>query len=351
MTKVKPDGLVNVDGSRGEGGGQILRSSLSLAVVSGRPITVERIRARRPKPGLLRQHLTAVKAAARISNARVEGAELHSRELTFTPRGVSPGHYEFAVGTAGSATLVLQTILPALMIADAPSTVVLEGGTHNPWAPPFEFLERSYLPCIERMGPSVKASLERPGFHPAGGGRFVVAIEPVAKLAPLDLRERGAQTGARGEALIAHLPPSVGERELRALQKRLHLDASEVSLRTADESRGPGNAVVVSLTFDNICAVFSAIGEKGRRAEQVSADVAASVQRYLAASVPVEEHLADQLLVPMALSGSGRVRSTPLSRHSQTNIAVIEQFLDVSFSVQELSSDAIELSVRSGHAI
>ena len=176
------DGPLKIDCSMGEGGGQILRSSLALSLVMGRSIRIEKIRAGRKKPGLLRQHLTAARAAAEIGRAQVRGVELGSEELEFAPGVVVPGEYRFAVGSAGSATLVLQTVLPALLTASGPSQLVLEGGTHNPMAPPFDFLEKAFLPCIRRMGPRVEATLTRPGFYPAGGGAFEVAIEPVERL-------------------------------------------------------------------------------------------------------------------------------------------------------------------------
>ncbi|HEX8697393.1 MAG TPA: RNA 3'-terminal phosphate cyclase, partial [Myxococcaceae bacterium] len=182
--------MVRIDGSKGEGGGQVLRTSLALSLVTGTPFQMVNVRAGRAKPGLLRQHLTALKAAAEVGAAEVTGAELGSRELTFKPRALSPGNYFFAVGTAGSATLVLQTVLPALMVASGPSTLMLEGGTHNPAAPPFDFLKKAYLPLVRRMGPEVEAVLDRPGFFPAGGGKFRVDVKP-APLKPLHLMERG----------------------------------------------------------------------------------------------------------------------------------------------------------------
>ena len=169
---------VHIDGSQGEGGGQIVRSALALALITGRPITIENLRAKRPKPGLMRQHLAAVHAALAVCDGRAEGDELGSRRLGFEPQQVRGGEYRFKLPTAGSATLVLQTVLPALMIAEAPSAVVLEGGTHNPWAPPFDFLQAAFLPLLSRMGPRVSASLQRHGFYPAGGGQFTVTIEP-----------------------------------------------------------------------------------------------------------------------------------------------------------------------------
>src|SRR5687768_8335334 len=160
-----------LDGSQGEGGGQVLRTSLGLSLLTGTPFKIENIRANRSPPGLRRQHLTAVEAAAQVGDAEVEGAAVGARALTFTPRAVKTGDFRFAVGTAGSCTLVLQTVLPALMTRATASRLVLEGGTHNPMAPPFDFLERVYLPLLERMGPRVSMTLERPGFYPAGGGK------------------------------------------------------------------------------------------------------------------------------------------------------------------------------------
>ena len=170
--------MLTIDGSAGEGGGQILRSTLALSLCTGTPVRITGIRAKRDRPGLMRQHLTALRAAAEVGRAEVSGAELGSREVAFHPRGAAPGEYAFNVGSAGSATLVLQTVLPALLSASAPSDLLLEGGTHNPLAPPFEFLDRAFLPLIARMGPRVSATLEARGFYPAGGGRIrVVAVD------------------------------------------------------------------------------------------------------------------------------------------------------------------------------
>src|SRR6185503_15943515 len=183
--------MITIDGSQGEGGGQILRTSLTLSLVTGQPFRLENIRAGRQKPGLLRQHLTAVEAARTVGTAEVNGATPGSRTLEFRPGTVTPGNYRFAVGTAGSATLVLQTILPPLLTASGVSTLTLEGGTHNPYAPPFDFLARCFVPLIQRMGPRIDLEMGRPGFYPAGGGKFQARIEPVKRLARFDLMTRG----------------------------------------------------------------------------------------------------------------------------------------------------------------
>ena len=235
--------MVTLDGSIGEGGGQILRTALGLSLVTGTPFRIERIRAGRSKLGLLRQHLTAVQAATAVGSAAVEGDELNSQSLTFTPSAVKPGDYKFAVGTAGSTTLVLQTILPALMTAAGPSRVVIEGGTHNPAAPPFDFLARVFLPLLARMGPRVEAVLERPGFYPAGGGRIVITIEPAASktLTPLVLDTRGDTVTRRVVAIVANLDPRIGHRELQAARERLGWEdgSAEFEVRMMDQSNGP----------------------------------------------------------------------------------------------------------------
>ena len=207
--------MIEIDGSQGEGGGQILRSALSLAVCTGKPFRIVGIRARRSKPGLLRQHLTAVKATAAISGAHVEGDEVGSLTLTFEPQGIRPGEYSFAIGTAGSCTLVLQTVLPPLLTASEPSLIRISGGTHNSAAPPVEFLSRAFLPLINRMGPTVVVRTERIGFFPRGGGVIEAQIIPVPRLQPIEVLARGERRNAYAGSLYRrHTPKDVADREL-----------------------------------------------------------------------------------------------------------------------------------------
>jgi len=326
-----------IDGAQGEGGGQILRTALALSLVTGAPFRLEKIRAGRPKPGLLRQHLTAVTAAAEIGGAAVDGAALGSRELAFRPGSVRPGAYRFAVGTAGSAALVLQTVLPPLLTATGPSTVVVEGGTHNPHAPPFDFLALAFLPLLARMGARARATLDRPGFYPAGGGQLTVEITPAPALAPLMLLERGASRRRRARAVVANLPASIAQRELRVVRDELGFRPEEleaVTLGARDGARGPGNVVLIELESEHVTEVFTGFGEVGVRAEAVADHAVQAARQYLAAQVPVGPHLADQLLVPLALAGVGVFRTMPLTRHSATNIAVIRQLVGAEFAVQ-----------------
>ena len=328
--------MITIDGSMGEGGGQVLRTSLALSLVTGQPVRLENVRAGRRTPGLLRQHLTAVNAAAEVGGAEVEGAALGSTELEFRPGPVRPGEYAFAVGTAGSATLVLQTVLPPLLLAPGPSRLTLEGGTHNPLAPPFDFLERSFLPVVNRMGPRVSASLERHGFYPAGGGRFSVEVEPAAKLVPIELADRGEVVRRRALAAVANLPFSIAQRELAVVEKELGWTGDELRGEAVMGSRGPGNVLFLEIACEHVTEVVVGFGERGVSAVAVASRAATEARRYLNAGVAVGEHLADQLMLPFALAGGGAYTTIPLSRHSTTNIEVIEAFLGPTFTVEEL---------------
>ena len=337
--------MITIDGSFGEGGGQILRTALALSLVTGEPFRIEKIRAGRKKPGLLRQHLTSVHAAAQIGQARVTGDTIGSTQLGFVPGQVTPGEYHFAVGTAGSTTLVLQTVLPALALAAGPSRLTLEGGTHNPFAPPFDFLERTLLPMLERMGRSIEAELERPGFYPAGGGKITVRVEPARAFARLDLGGRGEIRSRRAWALLANLPRNIAERELAVVGQKLSWPRQWLEVQIVDNSAGPGNVVLIEIAAEHVTEVFAGFGERGTPAEAVAETAVQAARRYLAADVAVGEHLADQLLVPLALARGGSFTTTPLSRHATTNAEVIRQFLGVAVTASELDHRACRVQV------
>lgn len=324
---------IEIDGSLGEGGGQILRSALALSLVTGRPFRVRNLRAGREKPGLLRQHLTAVRAAAEVGGGRVEGAEVGSRELSFFPRAVTPGSYQFAVGTAGSATLVLQTILPALITAGGPSDVVLEGGTHNPFAPPFDFLDRVFLPLLSRMGPRVTATLERPGFYPAGGGKLRVSVAPAERLTALELLERGEIIGRQACAKVSNLSRSIAEREIEVVRTALSWTPEWLRVEEVKNASGPGNVLTIEIESEGIRELFTGFGRREASAESVAEDVVGEVKEYLASGAPVGPYLADQLLVPFALAGTGRFRTMRPTRYTTTNVEIIRMFLDVPIEV------------------
>ncbi len=332
-----------IDGSEGEGGGQIVRSSLALSMVTATPVTLRNIRARRKPPGLRRQHTVAVQAAAEVASAEVRGASVDSARLDFTPGRIRAGEFAFDIGSAGSTTLVAQTILPALMTADGPSTVLLAGGTHNSMAPPVDFLERVFLPILGRMGPRVTGELTRPGFYPAGGGEWTFRIEPAPALSPLELTDRGQVVGMSAVAMVSNLPAHIADRELTVLAERQGLGPGDLEAREVD-AHGPGNVVMVAVECEHAVELFTGFGQKGTPAERVAAGVAAEVDAWLRAEVPVGEHLADQLLLPAALAapaGPSTFATVPLTDHSRTNMAVIERFLPVRFDVAESKRSAV----------
>lgn len=337
--------MITIDGSYGEGGGQILRTSLSLSLITGKPFSIEKIRSGRKKPGLMRQHLTAVNAAAEIGDAKVSGNAIGSQAFQFEPRAIRSGKFHCAIGTAGSCTLVLQTILPALIIADGPSQVILEGGTHNPFAPPFDFLAKAFLPLVGRMGPRVVAELEKPGFFPAGGGRFRVAIAPEKALKPLSLMERGPIKRQLACASVSNLPMKIAHRELKVVSKNLGWPRECLQAVNVEDAHGPGNVLTIEMESDALTEVFTGFGERGVSAEKVAARAAGQAMDYLTHDVPVGRYLADQLLVPMAIAGGGRFLTVPPSRHTLTNIDIIKYFMDVSIDVATNELDQWEISI------
>ncbi|HTO08456.1 MAG TPA: RNA 3'-terminal phosphate cyclase [Myxococcota bacterium] len=318
--------MLSIDGSQGEGGGQILRSALALALITGTPFRIDKIRAGRKKPGLLRQHLAALRAAVEIGQAEAGDPQLGAESLEFRPGRVKPGEYRFAVATAGSACLVVQTVLPPLLLADGPSRLVVEGGTHNPAAPPWDYLARVFFPLLERMGPRVRTSLERHGFYPAGGGRLCVEIEPVPKLRGFELTQRGALVTRRARAILSHLPREIGERELETLRRKLSDFEGACAVEHVD-SPGPGNALLVELECEHVTELFASFGERGLRAHVVAERAVEQVRDYLMRDVPVGPQLADQLVLPLALAGEGEFRTGPLTPHAYTNLDVVQRFL------------------------
>jgi len=330
--------MIRIDGSEGEGGGQVLRTALGLSLVTGKPFQIEKIRAKREKPGLLRQHLTAVLAAAEIGNAKTEGAVLGSKNLSFTPGTVHAGEYRFAIGTAGSGTLVLQTILPALMMADRASFLVIEGGTHNMQAPPFDFLAKTFIPLLNRLGPKVALRLERYGFYPAGGGRFTVEINPCSVISSRAWMTRDEITHRHGVAIVAKLPRNIAQREIDALGHGLGWGPECFEIIETKNSAGPGNVVMVEVGTPSITEVFTGFGRLGASAEHVATEAAGAVRSYLSSRAFAGDYLADQLLLPLALARGGSFSATKISLHAQTNMRVIERFLPITFCTQKKES-------------
>lgn len=326
--------MIMIDGSEGEGGGQVLRTALALSLVTGLPFRVSNIRANRPRTGVMRQHVTAIEAACAVGGTDCEELEIGAPEISFTPGPVKPGDHHFAIGSAGSTSLVLQTVLPPLMLADAPSRLVLEGGTHNIYAPPFDFIDRVFLPILNRMGPRVTARLVRPGFYPAGGGRIEVEIVPVSKLTPIDLVERGELRRVQAKAVVAALPGEIAVRELNAANKILDWPEEARKIEQLPERTGPGNILMLEAEFDHVTEIISGFGKLGVSAETVGQQAAKRMAGYLASGAAVGPYLADQLLLPMALAGRGTFTTVKPTGHSQTVIEVISKFLSVKGSFE-----------------
>ena len=331
--------VLEIDGAQGEGGGQILRTSMGLSALSGQPIRIHSIRAKRKHPGLRNQHLCAVRAASEICQGQLFNAELGSSELIFYPGELQTRNFRFQIGSAGSCSLVAQTVLLPLLNAESPEpiTIGIEGGTHNPLAPPFEFLAHAYLPLLQRMGFAVDAKLMRHGFYPNGGGRieFTLAGTNDAKLRPLKLLEPGRLKQIEASAWVANLPAHIAQRELDTLRRRSQWHRARYELRELDDpSLGMANLLLVRLEHENSCEVISSFGKQGVRAEQVATRAWKSAQLYQQLGAPVGEYLCDQLLLPAALVAARTNQTSqfvtgPLSLHAETHIDLLQRLLPV----------------------
>lgn len=335
---------IELDGGIGEGGGQILRSALSLSVITGRPFRLRRIRANRAKPGLMRQHLTCVQAAAQISAADVTGAELQSSELLFIPKTLVAGAHHFKIGTAGSTMLVVQTVLPMLLAAQGDSRITIEGGTHNMMAPSSCFLNRVFVPQLRRIGADVELLVEREGLFPAGGGQVVLKVRP-SKLQPVVLHDRGKLRGIGAEALLAAVPEHVGLREITAVADHFRLRREQVRHRDLGHRTGPGNVLSVWAEFEHVCELVTVHGERRVAAEQVAERACAELDAYLSSTAVAGEYLADQMLLPLWLAGQGGYRCGEPSSHTLTNLDTLSRFGGPAIDHKQISDGVHEISV------
>ncbi len=321
--------MIQLDGSLGEGGGQILRTALALSALTASPFGITGIRAGRARPGLMRQHLASVEAARDVCGADVDGGFLGSTSLRFRPGSVRSCDLVVDLQGAGSTSLVLHTVLPPLLAADRPSSIVLRGGTHNPSAPPAPHLERVFAPWVRRLGAGLEVQLTRPGFYPAGGGELRVSLTP-GRLTPPVALTRGGPVSVRPVALVSAVRASVAKREVDWVRRGLGLRESVGEVRSVGDPRGPGNVVWVELDFPTGSEVMSAFGERGVSAEEVAERVVQETRAFLAEDVPVGDHTADQLLLLAALAGEGVFRTLEPTLHARTNAEVITRFLPVS---------------------
>jgi RNA 3'-terminal phosphate cyclase (ATP) len=338
--------MILIDGTFGEGGGQILRTSLSLSVATGKPFRITDIRRKRSKPGLRHQHLACVNAAAEICGARCQGNALESVALEFFPGPIRPGNYFFNIPTAGSAMQVLQTVLPILSFATDSSTVTVRGGTHNPAAPPYDFFKASFLPLLKQLGISAEVELRKYGFFPVGGGEVVATIHPQTPSSrAFSCHRRGKLASASGEILISWLPLSIAQRESKIMQQQLSWPETKIQIKEVTSSPGPGNVILIHGRYGEITHVFTAFGQRGRPAEKVAGEACETYLDFHHSSAALDEHLANQILLLLALKNGGSFTAQRLSLHTKTNIEVIKRFLDKKIAVKKKADDCFEISV------
>ncbi len=339
--------VLTIEGSHGEGGGQILRTSLALSAILRRTIEVVNIRAGRKNPGLQPQHLASVNALARITGASVSGAELRSTALHFAPGPISGGSHRFDVGTAGAVSLVFQTILPPLAFAQTPSSLTLTGGTHVPWSPPARYVSEVFLPIVARMGLVATWRVERAGFYPKGGGEVRAAVQPLTSLVPLDLSDRGELLRIRALSAVGRLPRRIAERQAEQVRRRFKEAGYEIEVETAEfDTACPGDTLFLWAEFERSRAGFGALGERGRPAERVADEAAEALLNFLEGDGGTDPHLADQVALLMALGPGRSVLTTPrVTQHLLTNLWTIQQFLPSTVSLEGRAGEPGRLTI------
>jgi RNA 3'-terminal phosphate cyclase (ATP) len=327
--------VMAIDGSLGEGGGQVLRSSLALALLTGRPFAMKNIRQRRAKPGLMAQHLKAVEAASAVGAARVEGARLGSQNLVFEPAGIQSGEFHLDIGTAGSISLVLQTVLLPLSFANEHSAITLIGGTHVPWSPCFHYLDWQWLHYMRQIGFRGQLALEAAGFYPRGGGRVRAIVQPASTLAPLRLTDRGPLKRIRGISGVANLHASVAERQKhRAIEglSGVHESIEIETVRLSSPSKG--TFLLLLAEFEKSQCCFYGLGAVHKSAEHVADEAVGEMLDFLGTDGSVDYYLADQLVLPLALvSGVSEVRTSRVTQHLVTNAEIVKMFLPVAIEI------------------
>jgi RNA 3'-terminal phosphate cyclase (ATP) len=327
---------VHIDGSLGEGGGQILRTSLALAALLRQPVKIDNIRANRPKPGLKTQHLAGVLALAKITDAEVKGANKHSTSLLFAPRSLRGGKYRFEITTAGAASMLFGSILPALLYAPQNSEVTITGGTHVPFSPPFHYLDKVFLPALRKLGGKVELELAGWGFYPKGGGEIRARVKPCKGLQGLKLKQRGKLQDLQILACSStHLPEHIAQREICYIEKSLEKYKEKIrSLSYTCQSFSPGNFVFLEAEYADSVAGFSALGRRGKPAEEVADEACRAFRGFEGTAATLDSYLADQLILYMALAkGESAVIIEKATSHLMTNIDIIKKFLQTNIEL------------------
>lgn len=327
--------MLEIDGSYGEGGGQILRTSLSLACTLQQPIRIVNIRKNRKRPGLMPQHLTCVNALKKICDANVQGNEKGSVQLRFDPGKALPGDYFFDIGTAGSTSLLLQAILLPLLFAEGNCRITLRGGTHVPYSPTYHYMQDVFIPMIRTLGVDVTVEIERSGFYPKGGGQIVCRTAPARRIRGMVLTKRGEVKGVSGISAVAGLPLSIAERQKKACLQMLTADGINGDIETVSLSAlGRGTFIFIKADGDVCQAGFQSIGERGRRAEEVGSEAARGFLDYFRTSACLDRHLADQIVMYLAMAqGRSLFTTSHITEHLLTNLRVIGRFLKNTYTI------------------
>lgn len=327
--------VIEIDGSIGEGGGQVLRSCLALSLVTGKGLRIRNIRSRRSNPGLMPQHLKAVEAAAAVGMARTEGAHLGSRSLIFEPRGIRSGRFEFDIGTAGSTSLVLQTILAPLSFAKEPSSVTVKGGTHVPWSPCFHYLDLHWIRYMRAIGFDLQLEMELAGFYPQGAGIVHAAVRPAARILPLRLIERGVLKRIYGISAVANLDLRIAERQRNQALGRLADRFPRVEINVVEmPSLFRGTMLLLIAEFEQSQCCYFGLGARGKPAERVADEAVDQLFDFLNTDGAVDERLADQLILPLAFaSGVSQLRTSKVTQHLFTNAEVLRTCLSIDIKV------------------
>jgi RNA 3'-terminal phosphate cyclase (ATP) len=342
--------FLDIDGSMGEGGGQVLRSSLSLSILTQRPIRLENIRAHRDRPGLRPQHLVALRSAARISSGIVRGDRVGSTAISFEPGPARPGDYLFDIGTAGATSLVMQTLLPPLALADGPSTVMIHGGTHVPWSPCFHYLDWHWRPMLGRIGIDFELELQMAGFYPRGGGQIAARIAGGSRVRGVALAGRGRLVRIRGLSAVADLPQEIAERQRKQAVKGLGQlpDDAEIDIETVSlPTRSKGTLLLLLAEFEQSQACFFALGARGKRAETVADEAVDRLAQFLVTGASIDHWMADQLLLPLSLAGEeSHFVTSSATRHLLTNAGVIRMFLPVSIAIDGMPGEPARVRIE-----
>jgi RNA 3'-terminal phosphate cyclase (ATP) len=327
--------MIIFDGAIGEGGGQILRSCLTLSVATGQSFTLKNIRAGRKKPGLRPQHMRAVQLAAAISEARINGAEIGSTRITFSPQSIQAGKYQSNIGTAGSTALVLQTIYLPLSLHDRPSSITISGGTHSPLSPSYDFIKQHWLQFLKRMEFRINLEMVQAGFYPEGGGKIRGTINPIKTIYPLNILNRGQLNQIRGSSAVANLDRSIAERQREQVIRRLgrHYPLNDIRIRNIS-SNFKGTTLYLVCEFEHSQCCYFSLGAKGKPAEQVADEVCEKIVNFLSIDATIDEYLADQLLLPLSFAnGSSSFSTVKVTNHLRTNAEVIQQFNAADISI------------------